>query len=158
VGHYTQFFTTPDGIRIAYATLGQGLPLIYVPPFLSHLTLKWESPWFRSFNEALAAHFTLIRYDRYGCGLSDRNRTDFSYDVDVRILAALVDHLRLRRFALLGISDGGPVAVHYAVQHPRRVSHLLLYSFNCKAWDPTPTVELLLQLMRADWRVGVNGR
>ena len=97
MGHYTQFFTTPDGIRIAYATLGQGLPLIYVPPFLSHLTLKWESPWFRSFNEALAAHFTLIRYDRYGCGLSDRNRTDFSYDVDVRILAALVDHLRLRR-------------------------------------------------------------
>lgn len=153
---YTQFFTTADGVRIAYATMGRGLPLVYVPPFLSHLELMWEAPWFRSFNEALAEHFTLIRYDRYGCGLSDRDRTDFSFDCDVRILAALADHLRLRRFALLGCSDGGPVAVPYAVAHPRRVSHLLLYSFQWQPREPTPMDEALAQLMRADWRVGVN--
>lgn len=153
---YTQFFTTDDGVRIAYATLGQGLPLVYVPPFLSHLELMWDAPVFRAFNEALAEHFTLIRYDRYGCGLSDRDRTDFSLNADLRVLEGLVDHLRLRRFALLGVSDGGPTAVHYAVAHPRRVSHLLLYSFNWKATKATPMTAALLQLMRADWRVGVN--
>ncbi|MDQ4043866.1 MAG: helix-turn-helix transcriptional regulator, partial [Chloroflexota bacterium] len=67
---YTQFFTTTDGARIAYTTIGHGLPLVCLPPFLSHLELMSEEPAFRSFDEALASHFTVIRYDRYGCGLS----------------------------------------------------------------------------------------
>jgi|GEM_PF-3890579 len=66
---YTRFFSTRDGVRIAYATLGQGPPIISIPPFLSHLELMWEAPAFRAFNETLAADFTVIRYDRYGCGL-----------------------------------------------------------------------------------------
>lgn len=153
---YTRFFTTSDGARIAYASTGHGMPLIYLPPFLSHLELMWEAPPFRVFNEALASHFTVIRYDRYGCGLSDRNRTDFSLDVDLRVLAELVDHLQLRRFALLGLSSGGRTAIQYAAAHPRRVSYLLLFGIAWQAATLTPTRMALNDLMRADWRIGSN--
>src|SRR5437868_9506287 len=69
---HTRFFTTSEGVRIAYATIGQGPPLVSIPPWLSHLELLWDAPAFRNFNEALARDFTVILYDRYGCGLSDR--------------------------------------------------------------------------------------
>ena len=156
MGPSTQFFTTTDGARIAYATLGQGPPLVHLPPFLSHLDLMWDIPAFRSYYEALAAHFTLVRYDRYGCGLSGRDRTDFTYDVDVRVLAELVDHLRLPRVALLGASAGGPIALRYAAQCPRRVSHLLLIGTQ---WRPTGrrlARTVVNQLMNIDGDIGNN--
>jgi pimeloyl-ACP methyl ester carboxylesterase/DNA-binding CsgD family transcriptional regulator len=132
------------------------MPLVCLPPFLSHLELMWEAPAFHAFNEALAAHFTVIRYDRYGCGLSDRDRTDFSLDVDLRVLADLVDHLRLRRFALLGVSAGGRTAIQYSVTFPRRVSHLLLFGVAWQATTLPPTRVALHDLMRVDWRLGAN--
>ena len=108
---HTRFFATAGGLRIAYATIGQEPPLASIPPWLSHLELLWDVPAFRAFDEALARDVTVVLYDRYGCGLSDRDRTDFSHETDVRVLAELVDHLRLRRFALLGVSTGALVAV-----------------------------------------------
>lgn len=150
---HTRFFTTGDGVCIAYATLGQGPPLVVIPPWLSHLELVWDIPALRAFNEALARDFTVVLYDRYGCGLSDRDRADFGHDVDVRVLAALVDHLRLRRFALLGVSTGALVAVPYALAQPRRVSHLLLFGIWRKAW--TTEVGLAVRaLIRAHWGLG----
>jgi pimeloyl-ACP methyl ester carboxylesterase/DNA-binding CsgD family transcriptional regulator len=153
---YIQIFTTSAGVRIAYATAGSGMPLIYLPPFLSHLDLMWDEPAFRTFNEMLAARFTLIRYDRYGCGLSDRDRSDFSLDVDQKILGELIDHLGLRRVALLGVSAGGRIAVRYAVSSPGKVAHLLLFGINWQAGTLTPTRAAIHQLMQADWRVGSN--
>lgn len=153
---FTQFFAMTDGARIAYATMGQGPPLVLVPPFLSHLEIMWDAPPIRAFHQALAAHFTLIRYDRYGCGLSDHGRTDFSLAVDVRVLAALVDHLRLRRFALLGASAGGPVALHYAADYPRRVSHLLLFGVRWRPAAGAPVGAAVNDLIRVDGRVGIN--
>lgn len=153
---YIQFFTTSDGARIAYASTGVGIPLICLPPFLSHLQLMWETPAFRAFNETLAAHFTVVRYDRYGCGFSDRDRTDFSPEVDLRILAELVNHLRLRRVALLGLSHGGRTAIQYAVANPRVVSHLILFGAPWRATGISPTRAALHELMRVDWRLGSN--
>ena len=156
MGPSTRFFTASNGARIAYAIRGSGLPLVYVPPFLSHLDLLWEAPWFRAFNDALATDFTLIRYDRYGCGLSDRDRTDFSLDLDFRILGDLVDHLRLRRFALLGASAGGPIAIRYAAALPRRVSHLYLFGLG---WHPPSNDTVFTavnRLIEADLRLGTN--
>jgi pimeloyl-ACP methyl ester carboxylesterase/DNA-binding CsgD family transcriptional regulator len=153
---YTRFFTAANGARIAYATLGDGPPLIYLPALLSHIELQREAPAIRAFDEALAADFSLVRYDRYGCGLSDRDRTDFSLDVDVRVLADLVDHLRLRRVALLGASAGGPVAVRYAAAAPRRVSHLLIFG---TTWQPrtiNPVRGLVHQLLQAEPRLGAS--
>ena len=151
---HTRFFKTSAGQRIAYATIGQGPPLISVPPWLSHLELLWDAPAFRTFNEALARDFTVVLYDRYGCGLSDRDRTDFSHAVDTRILAELADHLRLRRFALLGISTGALVTVPYAIAQPRRVSHLLLYgTWRRQPWM-TAVGAAVHKLIRANWGLG----
>lgn len=153
---YTQFFTTAAGARIAFATLGSGPPLVYLPPFTSHLELMWEAPAFRAFNEALAEHFTLVRYDRHGCGLSDRDRTDFSLDIDVHVLSDLIDHLRLRRVALLGASAGGPVAVRYAAANPRRVAHLLLFGMDWRPAAISPVRGLVNQLIEAEPHLGAS--
>jgi pimeloyl-ACP methyl ester carboxylesterase/DNA-binding CsgD family transcriptional regulator len=122
-----RFCTAPDGVRLAYATVGEGPPLVKAAHWLSHLEYDWQSPVWRHHLEALASHHHLIRYDERGCGLSDWDVEEFSLKAWVRDLEAVVEASRVDRFALLGISQGGPVAIAYAVRHPEKVSHLILY-------------------------------
>ena len=95
--------------------------------YLTHLEYDWESPVWRHWLAALADHHRFVRYDERGCGLSDWDIDDFSVDAWVSDLEAVVDGLGLERFPLLGISQGGAVAIAYAVRHPEKVSHLVLY-------------------------------
>jgi pimeloyl-ACP methyl ester carboxylesterase len=69
----------------------------------------------------------LVRYDARGNGLSDRTVDEISFDAFVSDLEAVVDATGIKRFALLGISQGCSVSIAYAVRHPERVSHLILY-------------------------------
>jgi len=151
-----RFCITTDGLRLAYSTVGQGLPLVAPPGWISHQELGWQDPVFRRFGERLARHHTLVGYDRPGTGLSDRNRTDFSLDSDLRDLETVIDHLKLKRLALLGYSWGGPIAVAYTAKHPRRVSHLILYgTFARGAAITTEEVKTsLISLVRAHWGFG----
>lgn len=103
-----RFFTATNGARIGYAVLGSGPPLVFVPPWTSHLEALWALDGHRRFCERLAERHTLVLYDRWGCGLSDRARTDPSLDADVAVLVDVITHLRLRRVALFGPSAGGP--------------------------------------------------
>jgi pimeloyl-ACP methyl ester carboxylesterase len=121
-----RFCTTPDGARLAFATSGTGPPLVKAANWLSHLDYDWESPVWRHWNTELSRRFQLIRYDERGCGLSDWEVPHFSFDSWVDDLETVVDTAGLDRFPLLGISQGGPVAIAYAVRHPERVSHLVL--------------------------------
>jgi pimeloyl-ACP methyl ester carboxylesterase/DNA-binding winged helix-turn-helix (wHTH) protein len=121
-----RFCTARDGVRLAYATIGHGPPLVKAANWLSHLDYDWESPVWRHWLTELSARFQLVRYDERGCGLSDRNVARFAFDDWVDDLEAVVDTAGLDRFPLLGISQGGPVAIAYAVRHPERVSHLVL--------------------------------
>jgi pimeloyl-ACP methyl ester carboxylesterase len=147
-----------NGVRIAHTEMGSGPPLVSVPPAFSHLELNWDVPAIAAFQEELARHFTLVLYDRWGSGLSDRVRGDFSIDADVRVLEELVDHLKLRRFALWGVSAGGRVAILYSLSHPRRISQLLL--FGTWASPPGPNAiglgAALRALMTAHWELGAN--
>jgi pimeloyl-ACP methyl ester carboxylesterase/DNA-binding CsgD family transcriptional regulator len=122
-----RFCTSRDGTRIAFATAGSGPPLIRVANWFTHLELDWESPVWRHWSQALVEKRTLIRYDPRGSGLSDRDVSDFSLDAMVSDLEAVVDALGLRRFSLLGLCQGGVVAVAYAARHPERVSRLVVY-------------------------------
>lgn len=122
-----RFCLSPDGTRIALATEGKGPPLVRVNNWFTHLELDWGSPVWRHWSEALVEKRTLVRYDPRGSGLSDRNVTDFSLDAMVSDLEAVVDALGLRRFALMGLCQGGAVAVAYAARHPERVSRLIAY-------------------------------
>lgn len=122
-----RFCTSRDGTRIAFAAAGAGPPLVRVNNWFTHLELDWGSPVWRPWSEALAAGRTLVRYDPRGSGLSDRNAGDFTLDAMVSDLEAVVDALELPRFALLGLCQGGTVAVAYAARQPQRVSRLALY-------------------------------
>ena len=122
-----RFCATPDGVKLAYAKSGTGPVLVKAANWLSHLEYELESPVWRHWIRELSKHHTLVRYDERGCGLSDWSVEDFSVETWVTDLETVVDKLKLDRFPLLGISQGGPVAITYAVKHPERVSHLILY-------------------------------
>jgi pimeloyl-ACP methyl ester carboxylesterase len=150
-----RFCINTDGLRIAYTSVGRGPPLVVVPPWLSHQELSWQVPAFCRFCEKLAQHHTLVQYDRAGTGLSDRKRTDFSLDSDVRDIETVIDHLKLKRLTLMGWSFGGPIAIAYTAKHPRHVSQLILYgTYACGAAITTEEVKAsAISLVQAHWGV-----
>ena len=128
------FCEVRDGAKIAYATLGDGPPLLKAANWLTHLEFDWNSPiWGRSFAE-IARRRTFIRYDERGCGLSDWDVADLSFDAFVEDLEVVADKLALDRFPLLGISQGASVSIEYAVRHPERVSGLILIGGYAAGW------------------------
>ena len=134
-----QFCTAKDGTKIAYAITGEGYPIVRAAHYLSHLEFDFESPVHRHWIRELSRNNTYVRYDERGCGLSDWNPRDFSFESWVTDLETVVDQLGLEKFALLGISQGGPVGIAYAVRHPDRVSHLILYGTYSLGWNRRQT-------------------
>ncbi|HLF10787.1 MAG TPA: alpha/beta fold hydrolase [Gammaproteobacteria bacterium] len=122
-----RFLAASDGVRIAYAESGSGPPLVKAANWLSHLEFDWQSPVWRHWFSFLSSRHRLVRYDERGCGLSDWTCDDLSLDRQVADLESVVATVGLERFPLLGISQGGAIAVEYAVRHPESVTHLVLY-------------------------------
>jgi pimeloyl-ACP methyl ester carboxylesterase/DNA-binding winged helix-turn-helix (wHTH) protein len=122
-----RYCTTSDGVRLAYATTGSGPPLVKASNWLTHLDFEWGSPIWQHWYGELSRHHTLVRYDERGNGMSQRDVDDVSFETWVRDLETVVDAAGLDRFPLLGISRGGSIAIAYAVKHPERVTHLVLY-------------------------------
>ena len=130
------FCTTADGARIAYATVGAGPALVVANQTPSHLGLEWEEPRVRDFWETIGRHHLVIRYDKHGCGLSDRNRTDFSLKSEVQTIEAIVKKLGLESFALWGQGVmGAAAAVASAVEFSAHVSRLILCNAQAR-WHP----------------------
>jgi pimeloyl-ACP methyl ester carboxylesterase/DNA-binding CsgD family transcriptional regulator len=122
-----RFCTSRDGTRIAYAICGSGPPLVWLGQFVRHIELDWDSPVWRHWLLFLTRRHTLVRYDFRGCGLSDRDGVEFSHQRHVEDLEAVMDAAGLTRSILFGMAGGGAKAASYTVQHPDRVSHLVLY-------------------------------
>jgi pimeloyl-ACP methyl ester carboxylesterase/DNA-binding CsgD family transcriptional regulator len=116
-----------DGTNVAYALSGQGPFLVYAPGWLTHLELSWALPSERAFCEALSKGRTLLRYDRPGCGLSDRDVRAPSIERELATLAAVTRAAGADRFDLLGTSLGAPVAATWSAAHPESVGRLILY-------------------------------
>jgi len=153
-----RFCTSSDGVRIAHSTVGSGPPLVKAANWLSHLEFDSHSPVWRHWIRELSRHHTLIRYDERGCGLSDWAVEEFSLDAWVRDLEAVVDALELEHFPLLGISQGGPIAIAYAARHPERVSRLILYGSYARGRSlrevsdrEREEQELLLRMITVGW-------
>lgn len=135
------FCEVADGTKIAFATIGSGRPLLKAANWLNHLEFDWDSPiWRRSF-AAFARGRTFIRYDERGCGLSDWNVADLSFEAFVEDLEAVADSLGLERFPLIGISQGCAVSIEYAVRHPHRVTGLVLIGGYAAGWRISATPE-----------------
>src|SRR4051794_25852758 len=155
-----RFATTSDGVRIAYSAVGSSVPLVKAANWLNHLEYEWESPVWRHWIHEISRHHLLVRYDERGCGLSDWQVPELTFESWVRDLETVVDTLGLERFDLLGISQGGPVAVTYAVRHPERVRNLVLYGTYARGWqyrgDPQvlEARDAIIKLVRLGW--GMN--
>ena len=93
--------------------------------WLTHLEVDWNSPVWRHWLTEMGRGHTLIRYDERGCGLSDHDAPELSFESWVRDMEAVVDAAGLERFSVLGISQGCSVAIVYAVRHPERVDKLV---------------------------------
>jgi class 3 adenylate cyclase/pimeloyl-ACP methyl ester carboxylesterase len=116
-----------DGVRLAYATVGAGTPLLKSAHWLGHLEYDWEFPMMRQFLLGLAKDHCLVRFDARGNGLSDWDVSEISLDAWVSDMETVVKASGLGRFPIIGFSQGCAVSVAYAVRHPERVSHLILY-------------------------------
>jgi class 3 adenylate cyclase/pimeloyl-ACP methyl ester carboxylesterase len=127
VAQTIKYCRSPDGVRLAYAISGSGPPLVKTGNWMNHLEYDWESPIWRHVFRGLSREHTLVRYDARGNGISDWDVETLSLDAWVADLETVVDAAGIERFPLLGISQGGAIAVAYAVRRPERVSHLILY-------------------------------
>jgi class 3 adenylate cyclase len=125
---HIRFFTTSDGVRIAYRSFGDGPPLLYVRGWISDLEIMATSPEAKPFFDALATIRTVIQFDMRGNGQSDREAPAFTLDDCVRDIEELVAHLQLPRFDMFAQSFGGPIAIAYAARNPDRLSRLTLFS------------------------------
>ena len=148
-----QYAQTADGVSIAFWTLGEGTAVMHMPFLFSHVQLEWQMPQMRRWYERLAENRQVVRYDGRGVGLSDRDVDDFSLDARARDIGAVADRLGLERFALLGGTTSGPVAIAYAARHPERVSHLILWGAYARAsdWSRSSQVQAVRALMDKDW-------
>ena len=153
-----RFCTAPDGVQLAYSMIGQGPPLMKTGNWMTHLEYDLESPIWRHLYRELVKDYTLVRYDARGNGLSDRTVDEISFDAFMSDLETVVDAAGIARFALLGISQGCAVSIAYAVRHPERVSHLILYGGYALGWNKRARTTAqkeedaaLLTLMRLGW-------
>jgi class 3 adenylate cyclase/pimeloyl-ACP methyl ester carboxylesterase len=153
-----RFCTAPDGVQLAYSMIGQGPPVMKTGNWMTHLEFDLESPIWRHLYRELAKSHTLIRYDARGNGLSDRIVDEISFDAFVGDLEAVAAAAKVTRFALLGISQGCAVSIAYAVRHPERVSHLILYGGYAMGWNKRARSAAekeedaaMLTLMRVGW-------
>jgi pimeloyl-ACP methyl ester carboxylesterase len=153
-----RFCRTPDQVTLAYACSGSGPPLVKAANWMTHLDHDWHSPVWRHWLVDLSRHHRLVRYDERGCGLSDRSPDHADFESWVDDLEAVVDAAGLDRFALLGISQGTPVAVVYAARHPERVSRLVLYGgyvegrlVRARSEDERRRHALQVELARIGW-------
>jgi len=121
-----RFCVSPDHVRIAYAKVGSGFPIVKVANCFNHLAFEWQSPIWHHWVRDLASENSIVRYDGRGNGLSEWNVENMSFDAWLQDLETVVDAAGLEKFALMGQSQGGAVAIAYAVKHPERVSHLIL--------------------------------
>jgi pimeloyl-ACP methyl ester carboxylesterase/DNA-binding CsgD family transcriptional regulator len=153
-----RYLCTPDGVQLAWAEAGSGPVLVKAANWLTHLDFDWDSPAWRHWIQFFAGHFRFIRYDERGCGMTDWRVGDLSFERWVDDLESVIDAAGVREpCTLLGISQGASVCIAYAVRHPERVSHLVLYGGYARGWTHRPDApgrseyEAIIQLVRTGW-------
>ena len=150
-----RYCATPAG-RVAYSAVGAGPPLLCDSGWITHLRGQLELFSYAAFMERLAGRFTVIRYDKPGCGLSDRDGIDLSFDGQVAAALAVADAVGASRFSLFGASQGGQLAAAIAAKCPERVDALVLYGTCANGADlaPPQVRDSIVALTRAHWGLG----
>ncbi len=151
--------STRDGTTVAYASAGSGPPLLFVGGWLSHLELSWALPAERQMLESLAQGRTLLRYDRLGCGLSDRTSTaEPSPEDELEVVAAVLADTGVTRTDVVASSLGVPLMIEWAARHPETVNRLVLYGGWARGADiGTPEIrDHVVALIAGHWGLGAD--
>ncbi len=152
-----EYATTVDGYSLAYWAIGSGVPLVTPPPASpwSHIQRELDIPEWRHWYEHQTEIARVVRYDGRGAGLSDRDVATVNCATDLADLEAVVDAAELKRFALFGMFYAGLTAIEYAVKHPDRVSHLILWCAFARTADlrDTPGNEAMRKLLDVDYNM-----
>src|SRR5436305_15070990 len=115
-------------VHIAYQVLGGGpLDLVVVHGFVGNIELHWDYPDAARFYTRLGSFCRLIRFDKRGTGLSDRDCGIATLEERMDDVRAVMDAAGSERAALFGVSEGGPMSVLFAATYPDRASALVLY-------------------------------
>jgi pimeloyl-ACP methyl ester carboxylesterase len=153
-----RYLRTTDGIKLAWAEAGSGSPLVKAANWMSHLEYELESPVWRHWIKFFTRHFRYIRHDERGCGMTDWNVGDLSLGRWTDDLEAVIDAANVEEpMVLLGISQGSAACISYAVRHPERVSHLILYggyargAFRRDDEDRAVMYRAMIDLVRLGW-------
>jgi pimeloyl-ACP methyl ester carboxylesterase len=153
-------YTKSGDLHIAYQVSGSGpLDLVWVPGFVSHLEYQWEYPEAAHFSERLGSFSRLIRFDKRGTGLSDREGGIPTLEQRMDDVRAVMDAVGSERAALFGISEGGPMSLLFAATYPERTSALALYgSYARRAWAPdhpfgrtAAEMDRVIETMEREW-------
>ncbi|WP_412050357.1 alpha/beta fold hydrolase [Hoeflea sp. Naph1] len=152
-----RFAKSDDGTSIAYATSGHGPMIMRAGHFLTHLEMDWKSLIWRPYLNALGQDHTLVRYDQRGTGLSDPILSNTVLDSHVADLEAVANAAGLDRFPLIALSQGVPIAIQFAANHPERVSCLVLYGGYTEGralrdgGQSSEAADAMMTLMREGW-------
>lgn len=145
-----------DGVKIAYMINGEGPTLICPQGWVTNLLLYYEDPLIQKFYETLAEEYSIVSYDRHGCGQSDRNRTNFTLEDELLDLETVVDTLNLSKLSIFAFSISGAAAVVFSVKNPEKVQKLILYGAyaNGKLITPEKVQSAVISMVRASWGMG----
>lgn len=126
--HTVRYLRASDGVQLAWAESGTGPTLVKAATWLTHLEYDAESPVWHHWTSFLSKHFRYVRYDERGCGMTEWNIGDLSWERRLRDLETVIDTAcGDEPVTLLGISHGSAVCMAYAVRHPERVARMILY-------------------------------
>lgn len=153
-----RYINTRDGVRIAWAEAGKGKTLVKAANWMTHLEYDWESPVWRHWMKFFSSNFRFVRHDERGCGMTDWQVKDLSFERWIEDLETVIDVAApTEPFALLGISQGAAACIGYAVKYPERVSRLILYggyargTFYREDEEHERLYRALIELVRLGW-------
>jgi pimeloyl-ACP methyl ester carboxylesterase len=147
------YCTTSDDVRIAYATFGEGPPVVFIPYFNESFSLQVKIPEEQQFYERIGGGRTVVRYDGRGTGLSERDVKDFSHEALIRDLEAVVKALGLRQFTLWGQTLAGPRAIDFMTRHPELDLRLVLVATFTRGVDVVSRDQIdgMAGIARSNW-------
>ena len=120
-------FARSGDIDVAYRVVGNGpVDLVYAQGFITHLEVYWELPQFRRYCERLGEFTRLILFDKRGMGMSDRVPGTATLEERMDDIRAIMDAVGSERAAVMGESEGAPLALLFAAAHPARTAALIL--------------------------------
>ena len=151
-------FCELNGRRIAYATLGEGPPLVFGAKWVSHLEEEWDDLRARSFYEDLAQNHRVVRYDRLGAGLSDRRLPGPpSVDLDTRVLRAVLHATASEPVTVFACSCSAVVTASLAARAPELIRRIVFFgSFVSREDLPEATRRSIVDFVRVNWALAAQ--